>query len=141
LKTIFLEKEMTVRDYKNMLCENACGNFENFVQITRNSRADPQKYGDIRSGKIKNPRKIRGRSRNILQFIEILQYILRKRILLMKIIWKLSWISLNCRSDFISVMQNKHSAISISLRIQSIAAIYVKYIIRAFLSRPIFNSR
>jgi hypothetical protein len=48
---------MTVRDYRDIFCENAYGNSENFVRIARDFRAGSQKYGGIRFSKIGSPRK------------------------------------------------------------------------------------
>jgi hypothetical protein len=76
-----------------MFCENTCSNFANFMRILceyykirgriRGNTAVPGlvKY-EIRGG-------IRGRFRNVLQFMKVLQHILGKRILLVNVIFRL----------------------------------------------------
>jgi hypothetical protein len=64
---------LTVRGYRGMLCEDACGNLENLVRIIRNFRTNPQKYGDIRFNKIGNPRK---NPRSIPQYFIIFENLL-----------------------------------------------------------------
>jgi hypothetical protein len=52
-----LKYEDSVRGYGGMLCEDACGNPENLVRITRDFRADPQECGGVQFSKTENPRK------------------------------------------------------------------------------------
>jgi hypothetical protein len=89
LSIILLKREMTVRNYKGILCENTYSNFTNFVRIVQirgRIRRDTV-LSDLTKYKVRG--RIRGRSRNILEYTEAFQHILKKKILLVKIIFRL----------------------------------------------------